>query len=287
MRPLMRARIPDFLNRPARWAAAGRLRLLRLPAEEYPGRGLLGAAWRNIPNAVSLAGVLPLCLLLTAGGYAFLPLLIVYNNAMDDLDGMLARAMRLTSRFGFRLDNVCDAAAHTLIVLAVGAHFGGWVIWAAMAPSGAILLRMTSRLRPEGPDGLGSTTNELMRHLLFLLLAAQAFGIGVRGWVVAVFLVHAFALLAPFPMPHLLRSRFHKPWAVGVINASLVVVLLAPRWTPLVALPFVLTFLASLCVGLAGGRPRPHPVTAAAEGTLDVHAADASAESAGDQLGRG
>jgi phosphatidylserine synthase len=260
---LMKNRIPRFLHRPARWAAAGRLRLLPRPTELDPRRDLLRKVYRCLPNAVSLVGVLPLCLLLTPGGQVYLPLLIVFNNAMDDLDGMLARWLRVTSRFGFRLDNVCDAAGHTLIAMAVGAQFGGWGLLAATAPSAAILVRMTSRLQAEGPNGLGSTTNELMRHLLFVLLSAQAFGVAMRGWVIAVFLIHAVALVAPIPMPHLLRSRARAPWAVGLINAALVVALLAPRWTPLIALPFVATFISSLWAGLAGGRPRPRP---AAEG---------------------
>jgi phosphatidylglycerophosphate synthase len=262
MGPLTRETIPRFLNRPVRWVAAGRLQLLRQPTEEHPRRGPLLAAYCNFPNLVSLAGVLPLCLLLTPGGYAFLPPLIVYNNLMDDLDGMLARAMRLTTHFGFRLDNVCDAAGHTMITMAVGAHFGGWALLAAMAPSAAILVRMTGRLQPEGPDGLGSTTNELMRHLLFLILLERAFDVAIRGWVIGVFLIHAVTLVAPIPMPHLLRSRARRVWAVGAINASLVVALLAPMWSALIALPFGVTFVSSLWAGLAGRRSRPQPAEA-------------------------
>jgi phosphatidylserine synthase len=251
----MRNQLPRLLNRHAQWAAAEGLRLLRGSAADAAQRGLLWEIRRNVPNAVSLAGVLPLCILLTPAGYALLPILIVYNNLMDDLDGMLARWMGMTSHFGFRLDNVCDAVAHSLIAMAVGAHFGGWTLCASMAPAGAIILRMTSRLRSEGPDGLGSTTNELMRHLLFLLLGAQAFGIPVRGPLMAIFLIHAFTMIAPISMPHLLRSRARSVWAVGAINVSLAAIVIEPRWTPIVALPFVATFVSSFVAGFATRRP--------------------------------
>ena len=46
-----------------------------------------------------------------------------YNNFMDDLDGVLAAKLNIRSDFGALLDNVCDAIAHTVVVMAVGMHF--------------------------------------------------------------------------------------------------------------------------------------------------------------------
>ncbi len=78
--------------------------------------------YRNLPNIVSFLGVLPLCILLRADAFVYLCPLIVFNNIMDDLDGILAKKLGLRSEFGAGLDNVCDAVAHILIAMVVGAH---------------------------------------------------------------------------------------------------------------------------------------------------------------------
>ncbi len=46
--------------------------------------------YRNLANATSLLGVLPLAVLFLDDGYRYVILLIIYNNFMDDLDGVLA-----------------------------------------------------------------------------------------------------------------------------------------------------------------------------------------------------
>ena len=85
-------------------------------------RGSLNSIYRNLPNIVSILGVLPLCILLLDDGVTYLCALIVFNNIMDDLDGILAKKLRLQSDFGAGLDNVCDAFAHILIAMVVGVH---------------------------------------------------------------------------------------------------------------------------------------------------------------------
>jgi len=130
--------------------------------------------YRNLANITSLLGVLPLALLYLENGYQYLLPLIVFNNVMDDLDGILAAKLNIRSRFGADLDNVCDAVAHAAIALALGVHFCGIVLVASLVASVAIILRATSRVNPETPSG-GSPTNELMRQLLFVLLLAKIF----------------------------------------------------------------------------------------------------------------
>jgi len=70
-------------------------------------RESLNSIYRNLPNIVSILGVLPLCILLLDDGITYLCALIVFNNIMDDLDGILAKKLRLQSDFGAGLDNVC------------------------------------------------------------------------------------------------------------------------------------------------------------------------------------
>ena len=80
--------------------------------------------YRNLANIASLLGVLPLVLLFQEDGYRYLIPLIIFNNVMDDLDGVLAAKLDIRSRFGANLDNVCDAVAHGTLV------FSGWrTLW--------------------------------------------------------------------------------------------------------------------------------------------------------------
>ncbi len=128
----------------------------------------MNGIYRNLPNIVSILGVLPLCILLLDDGFAYICALIVFNNILDDLDGILAKKLRLCSDFGAGLDNVCDAVAHLLIAMVVGAHYGGSVLAFSLLAAVAILVRVVQRLAPSPASGTGTPTNELMRHLLLL-----------------------------------------------------------------------------------------------------------------------
>ena len=55
--------------------------------------------YRNLANTVSILGVLPLVLLFLEDGYRYLIPLIIFNNVMDDLDGVLAAKLNIRSRF--------------------------------------------------------------------------------------------------------------------------------------------------------------------------------------------
>ena len=79
--------------------------------------------YRNIPNMVSILGVVPLAMLFLEDGFQYLLPLLLYNNIMDDLDGILAVKLDLKSEFGEVLDNVCDAVSHIVFAMAVGMHY--------------------------------------------------------------------------------------------------------------------------------------------------------------------
>ncbi len=51
--------------------------------------------YKNIPNIVSILGVIPLAILFLEDGFQYLLPLILYNNVMDDLDGILAAKLEL------------------------------------------------------------------------------------------------------------------------------------------------------------------------------------------------
>lgn len=223
-----------------------------------PQRWLQGV-YRNLPNIVSILGVLPLSLLLLENGFSYLLALIVYNNFMDDLDGILAREFRLSSDFGARLDNVADGVSHILIGLVVGAHYGGVVFAFSVVAAAAILIRVGQRLNPSAVYGSGTPTNELMRHLLFLVLLQVAFGFDITVFLVLAYLLNAVSILVPFAMPHLVRAKTKTVAAILLVNVALVIAWLLPPALPFVAAVFFGTYLYSFAFAgiswLWAGRP--------------------------------
>lgn len=205
--------------------------------------------YRNIPNMISLLGVIPLLLLFVEDGYQYLIPLIIFNNIMDDLDGIAAVKLNLRSRFGADLDNVCDAVAHVAITLVVGAQFGGIVAIMSMVAAGAIILRVTIRVNPEGQTGNGSPTNELMRHLLFVLLLTQTFDVDPTIYLVPLFLLHSVSLTAPYKLTLMIRSMTKTTTTVVLLNMVLVAAWLIPAVTPFIAAVFIGAYLYSFVVG--------------------------------------
>lgn len=219
--------------------------------------------YRNLANATSLLGVLPLVVLFLDDGYQYLLPLIVFNNFADDLDGVLATKLNIKSRFGGNLDNLCDTVAHVVLALVVGAHFGGLVLAASLIAAASIILRITARIDPDTATGTGSPTNELMRHMLFVILLAGQFDVAPEAILIPVFLLHSVSMLAPVSMPALLRSGASAPAMVGLVNLALVVAWLLPLATPIIAAVFVGTYLYAFVAGAVrwrrerGGETRP------------------------------
>ncbi|MCZ6758839.1 MAG: CDP-alcohol phosphatidyltransferase family protein [Gemmatimonadetes bacterium] len=205
--------------------------------------------YRNIPNITSILGVVPLAILFLEDGFRYLLPLIVYNNIMDDLDGMLAAKLNLKSEFGAALDNVCDAVAHILIVMAVGMHYGGLCALLSLVAVVSIMLRVVSRLTPIPKTGVGSPTNELMRHILFVLVVAQYFELAVEPLINMAFVLNAVSMQVSYPLVFSIRSLMTSPAAIGLANVAL-----AAAWlVPVTALPigacFAGTYLYSLVAG--------------------------------------
>lgn len=204
---------------------------------------------RNLPNIVSILGVLPLCILLREDAFVYLAALIVFNNVMDDLDGILAQKLGLRSAFGAGLDNVADAVAHILIVMVVGTHYGGVVLAFSLLSAVAILIRVVQRMDPTTVNGTGTPTNELMRHILLLTILAGSFGCDITPYLVAAFLLNSISMLVPFAMPHLIRSMTRSATAIAAVNVALVLALYVPATAPYIAAAFLSTYLYSFAVG--------------------------------------
>ena len=205
--------------------------------------------YRNLPNSVSILGVLPLAILFLESGFQYLVPLIIYNNFMDDLDGILANKLDLKSDFGANLDNVCDAVAHISFVMAVGMHYGGSCALVSLVAVIAILLRVVSRVSSPPKTATGSPTIELMRHMLFVLLIANYFNFSPGPFLIFAFLLNAASMVLPFPMCYMIRSLARSATAIVFVNISLVVAWLIPIAVPAVAFCFLSAYLYSFVVG--------------------------------------
>ena len=214
-------------------------------------------SYKNLANIVSVLGVLQLAILFLRDGYQYLIPLIVYNNIMDDLDGILAAKLNIKSQFGAILDNVCDAVAHTVFVMVVGMQvwtdqggaWGGVCAALSLVAATSLVLRVVSRLDPAVVTGTGSPTNELARHMLFILLLSQVFGFASAPLLMAAFVLHAVSMLVPYRMPWLIRSLTKSATAIVLLNVSLVVAWLVPQATPFIAAAFLLSYLFSFAWG--------------------------------------
>ena len=205
--------------------------------------------YRNLPNIVSILGVLPLCILLREDAFVYLCPLIVFNNIMDDLDGILAKKLRLCSDFGAGLDNVCDAVAHILIALVVGSHYGGVVLAFSLLSAVAILVRVVQRVDPSHVAGTGTPTNELMRHILLLTILQGSLGGDITPYLVAAFLLNSVSMLVPFAMPHVIRSMTKSATAILCVNVALAIAWYVPVTAPFTAAAFLGTYLYSFVTG--------------------------------------
>ncbi len=205
--------------------------------------------YKNLPNIVSILGVLPLTILFFKDGFQYLIPLIIYNNIMDDLDGILATKLSLKSDFGAALDNVCDAVAHIIIVMALGIHYGIASSMVGLVAVTAIILRVTSRLASTIKINAGSPTNELMRHILLALLSAKYFEFDPVPALITVIFLNSISMLAPFLMPYLIRNLAKSAAAIGLVNVSLLMAWLVPITTPIIAFCFFASYLYSFIAG--------------------------------------
>jgi len=191
-----------------------------------------------LANALSLLGVLPVFVLFLDDGYQYLLPLIVFNNIMDDLDGIAAVKLNIKSEFGAVLDNVCDAVAHTVFVWMVGMHYGSICGVLAVVAVTVMLIRVVSRIVPGAPAGTGSPTNEMIRHMFFVLLLAKIVPFDAAIALAVVFTLHTVSMLLPYRMPGLIRSVAKSAFSIGLVNVALVVAWLAPYAAPVVAAAF-------------------------------------------------
>ena len=221
----------------------------------------LDAVRRNLANIVSILGVLPICLLFGEEGYQYLLPLIVYNNVMDDLDGILARKLSLRSHLGALLDNICDGVVHTAFIMIVGMRFAqqstnpylsGLCLASSLLAVTAVTLRGAIRIDPATENGGGSPTNELIRHLFFVLLLAPIFSCDPTAYLIAIFIIHSVSMHVPFKMPIMIRSLTKSATAICGVNLALLVALLSPTAALSIAATFMVAYTITFLSGAWG-----------------------------------
>lgn len=205
----------------------------------------MNKVYKNIPNIVSILGVLPLVILFSDNGFLYIIPLIIYNNIMDDLDGILAIKLDSKSEFGARMDNVCDAVSHTILIMFIGLHYGVACGIIALIAAAAILIRSVARLDP-ATKSAGSPTNELIRHTLFALILANLFSFDPTWTLIIIFLSNTITMFVPYPMPYLIRSMTKSATAISLVNVSLILAWLVPYTAPVIATGFIFSYLYSL-----------------------------------------
>ncbi|MCF6310992.1 MAG: CDP-alcohol phosphatidyltransferase family protein [Verrucomicrobiales bacterium] len=205
--------------------------------------------YRNLANTASILGVLPIGLLFLDGGYAYLIPFLIFNNFMDDLDGVLARKLKIGSLLGAHLDNVCDTVVHVILILIVSAHYGWSMLLVGMIAATAIIIRLTGRLNPDEVSGNGTPTNELMRHLLFVLILTGFYEVDPKLYLGLIFIFHTVTMLVPFKFDFLIRGRAKSVTAVALVNVVLLAAWWVPSFAPFIASAFFATYLYSFALG--------------------------------------
>ncbi len=213
---------------------------------------------QNLANIVSILGVLPICILFGEHGFQYLIPLIVYNNIMDDLDGILAGKLNIRSSFGALLDNVCDSIPHTVFVMVVGMHYvhqagnpylGGLCLASGLLVAAMMILRSVTRIDPASVAGTGSPTNELIRHMFFLMLLSEIFVFDPTPYLIVIFVLHSISMVVPFKLPYLIRGLTISATAIGMVNVALLTAWQWPASTPVIAAAFMVTYLVSFASG--------------------------------------
>ncbi|MGY8768111.1 MAG: hypothetical protein ACKVH8_06750 [Pirellulales bacterium] len=102
-----------------------------------------------------------------------------------------------------------------------GNVWGGVCVFLCLVAATSLVLRVVSRLMPDAIPGTGTATNELMRHILFVLLLTPIFDIPPIPLLSVVFVLHSISMLVSYRMPWLLRSLTKSATAIGLLNVLL------------------------------------------------------------------
>jgi phosphatidylglycerophosphate synthase len=183
----------------------------------------VGRLLKNVnPNAISLLGLLfPILFFLCVINELYALALVVFVfNAVDLLDGMVARANNKVTAFGGFLDSTIDRVADFTVIAVFG--FAGIVRWNVVLPL-LLLSFLISYIRSRtelaalehgnkisGAVGLIERTERLL--VVFLGLALYMFfpGFGISGWNVAEIAFLTLTILSAYTVGQRVRFAYKK-----------------------------------------------------------------------------
>jgi len=201
--------------------------------------------YKNCANLLSLLGVAPLFILFQEEGFQYIIPLIIYNNILDDLDGFVAKKLKIRTQYGGNLDNICDAVAHSIIVISVGIHFGESPALFSIVAVSSIILRITNRLELGSNFEGGTQTNELMRHIMFILLISELGGFNPSPILALVFVLNSVSMLITIPFPFMLVHFTKNTTSLTLFNLSLILAFLVKPLSYIFGGAFLLTYIYS------------------------------------------
>jgi phosphatidylglycerophosphate synthase len=217
--------------------------------------------YKNCANLISLLGLAPVYLLFHAEGFQFIVPFIIYNNIMDDLDGAVAKKLGIRSQFGANVDNICDAIAHSAIVIAVGTYFGGALTVISLIAAFSIVLRTAARIDPNSISDQGTQTNELLRHIMFILLIGEMTGLNLVPVLTTIFLMNSISMLLPTHFTFMIVHYAKTPVSMMWFNISLILAYWFQPLTYLIGAAFFITYIYSFSKALidVGIKEWAHP----------------------------
>ena len=201
--------------------------------------------YKNCANLLSLLGVAPLFILFQEGGFQYIIPLIIYNNILDDLDGFVAKKLKIRTQYGGNLDNICDAVAHSIIVISVGIHFEGSLALFSIVAVSSIILRITNRFELGSNFKGGTQTNELMRHIMFILILSELEGFNPSPILALVFVLNSISMLITIPFPFMLVHFTNNSTSLTLFNFSLILAFLVKPLSYIFGGAFLLTYIYS------------------------------------------
>lgn len=116
----------------------------------------------------------------------------------------------------------------------------------------AMIMRVVHRVGPHAVPGIGSPTNELIRHLFFVILLARAYDFELAPALIIVFSANTLSLIAPIKLPYMIRSLARTPGAVILVNLAMLAAWLHPTTTVFIAALFFGSYILSFVTGAYG-----------------------------------
>jgi hypothetical protein len=135
-------------------------------------------------------------------------------------------------------------------VIAVGTYFGGALTVISLIAAFSIVLRTAARIDPNSISDQGTQTNELLRHIMFILLIGEMTGLNLVPILTTIFLMNSISMLLPTRFPFMLVHYAKTPVSMMWFNISLILAYWFQPLTYLIGAAFFITYIYSFSKAL-------------------------------------